>query len=63
MSVFEVTSSHAHAVFKDENDAINALWLIGFYHDFNIDYKAVKQALDDKNYYEKFPICIVKADV
>jgi len=45
MCVFEVTSNHGSALFTEEDDAVNALWLIGLYHDFDIDHNIVKQAL------------------
>lgn len=62
MYAFEVTSNHGTALLKNEDDAIHALWLIGLYHDFDINHDVVKKALDGKGYYEKFPISIVKTE-
>lgn len=60
MFAFEISSNHGSALFKDEDDAMNALWLVGLYHDFDINRDVVKKALDKEMYYEKGPISIVK---
>lgn len=57
---FEVSSNHGSARFKDEDDAVNALWLIGLYHSFDINREVVKRALDKERYYEKGPVSITK---
>ena len=63
MCVFEVTSNHGSALFTEEDDAVNALWLIGLYHDFDMDHNIVKQALEKEKYYEKGSVSIAKTKI
>lgn len=63
MFSFEVSSNHGSALFKNEDDAVNALWLIGLYHDFDIDHNIVKRALEKEKYYEKGSVSIAKTKI
>ena len=63
MFTFEVSSNHGSALFKDEDDAMNALWLVGLYQDFDINREVVKRVLDRERYYEKGPVTIVKTKI
>lgn len=60
MPEYEVTSDYGCATFRDEQDAINALFLIGAYHNIKIDNESIKKALDKKGSYECFPLSITK---
>lgn len=60
MKYYEVHSNYGGAIFKNEDDAITALWLLGAYHDIKIKHDEVKKALERDNYFEAFPLSIVK---
>lgn len=60
--IYEVHSDHGAAIFHNEEDAINALWMIGLYHDITIDHERIKRALNQDSFYEHFPIAIVKTE-
>lgn len=57
--IYEVHNDYGSACFHNEDDAINALWLIGKYHNLEINHKTVKEALKTKAYYEVFPLSII----
>ena len=57
---YEVHSNYGGATFESEDDAITALWLIGAYHEIEIEREIVKKALEKDNYFEAFPLSIVK---
>lgn len=58
--IYEVHSNYGGAIFKNEDDAISALFLLGMYHDITIDKSKVKKELDKESYYEAFPLAIIK---
>lgn len=58
---YEVHSNCTAAVFTNEDDAINALWLLGFYHGFEVNKSRVKNALDKHCLYEEFPLSVIKS--
>lgn len=60
--MYQVHSDYGCALFVDENDAINALWLLGAYHNIEIDTKAVKKDLDRNSFYETFSLSVLKGD-
>lgn len=60
--MYEVHGNYGGASFKDEDDAINALWLLGAYHNVEINIKEVKQVLNEESYYESFPLAIIKGE-
>lgn len=62
MAGYEVHSNYGCALFVDEMDAINALWLLGAYHKIEIECQAVKKRLDEKQYFEALPLSIIKGD-
>lgn len=62
MAEYEVHSNYGGAVFKNEDDAITALWLLGAYHNIKIKNEAVKNVLQKDNYYEAFPLSIIKGN-
>lgn len=43
MERYQVHSNYGAAIFTNEDDAIAALWLLGPYHDIEIDRKTVKR--------------------
>ena len=55
--MYEVHCNYGSSLFRDEEDALNALWMVGLYHGISID-----RELEGKSYYENFPISIVKAE-
>ena len=57
---YEVHSNYGGATFKNEYDAITALWLLGAYHDVEIEREEVKKALERDCYFETFPLSIIK---
>ena len=57
---YEVHSNYGGATFKNEDDAITALWLLGAYHDVVIEREEVKKALEMDCYFEAFPLSIIK---
>ncbi|MDE6661987.1 MAG: hypothetical protein K2K46_01465 [Lachnospiraceae bacterium] len=57
---YEVHSNGAAANFKDPDDAVNAIWLLGFYHGFEVNKTKAKSALDKHGFYEEFPLSIKK---
>lgn len=57
---YEVHSDYAAAQFKNEDDAVNALWMLGFYHGFELDKDMVRKKLDKECFYECFPLSIIK---
>ena len=60
MERYQVHSNYAAAIFTNEDDAIAALWLLGPYHDIEIDRKTVKKALEHTGYYEALSLSIIK---
>lgn len=58
----EVHSNYGSALFKDDDDAINALWLLGRYHDLEINHDEVKNSLNKRGYYEIGILSIIKAE-
>lgn len=57
---YEVHSNYGGATFKNEDDAITALWLLGAYHDVEIEREEVKKTLERDCYFETFPLSIIK---
>ena len=57
---YKVHSSCSVAVFKNPDDAVNAIWLLGFYHGFEVNKTKAKSALDKHGFYEEFPLSIKK---
>lgn len=58
--MFEVSDGRASAFFETENDAINALWMLGFYHEAKIDREQVERYLRKGGYFDLFPLSITK---
>ena len=58
--MFEVNSNHGGALFTNEDDAINALFLVALYHDIEINEEKVRRELDRNFFYEVFPLSIAK---
>lgn len=58
---YEVHSDCGAAIFKDESDAINALWMLGFYHGFEVNKNIAKKALDRKGSYDIFPLSVTRS--
>lgn len=58
--MFEVSDGRGTAFFETENDAINALWLLGSCHDMRIDREQVKRYLGKCGYFDLFPLSITK---
>jgi hypothetical protein len=59
--MYEVHSNYGSALFVNEGDAINALWLLGGYHNFKIYDDVVRNALSKNGYYEIGILSIIKA--
>lgn len=57
---YEVHGNHGGALFKNEEDAVSALWLLGQYHGIEIDRMRVIRALEREAFYEAFPLSIIK---
>ena len=55
---YEVRSNCSVAVLKDPDDAVNAIWLLSFYHGFEVNKSKAKSALDKHGFYEEFPLSI-----
>lgn len=53
--IYTVLSKYDSADFINEDDAINALWLLGAYHDIEVDKAMVKEMLDKNDYCNIFP--------
>lgn len=60
--MYEIHCDFGAASFNNEDDAISALWLLGKYHNIEIDFKTVKEGLENKAFYEKFPLPIIKGE-
>lgn len=58
--MFEINSNHGSALFINEDDAINALFLLALYHDIQINEERVRRELDRNFFYEVFPLSITK---
>ncbi len=58
--MFEVNSNHGGALFTNEDDAINALFLVALYHDIEINEEKVRRELDRNFFYEVSPLSIVR---
>ena len=56
---YHVESNYGGAIFTNEEDAITALWMLGSYHEIQIDRKTVKKALDYDGYFEVSLLSIV----
>lgn len=56
--MFEVNSNHGGALFTNEDDAINAFFLLSLYHDIEINEEKIRRALDKNFFYEVFPLSI-----
>lgn len=59
MAEYEVHSNYGGAPFKNVDDAINALWLLGAYHNIEIERDTVEKALEDNGFFESFPLTII----
>lgn len=60
--MFELHTSQGCISIKDEEDAINVLWMFGQYHDLDIRVSDVKSALDKRGYYEDGILSIIKSE-
>ena len=58
--IYELHVNKTDMPFVKEADAINALVLLGSYHDLDIDKTAVKNALDEDCFYDSHPLSIRK---
>lgn len=58
--MFEVNSNYGSALFTNEGDAINALFLLALYHDIQINEERVRYELNKNFFYEVFPLSISK---
>lgn len=58
--MFEVNSIHGGALFSNENDAINALFLLSLYHDIELNEEKVRRELDRNFFYEVSSLSITK---
>ncbi len=58
--MFEVNSIHGGALFTNENDAINALFLLSLYHDIELNEEKVRRELDRNFFYEVSSLSITK---
>ena len=48
MKRYEVTSNYGTSIMETEQDAINAMWLLGTYHDIKISPEAIREGLRKK---------------
>lgn len=55
---YEVRSNGSVAVLKDPDDAVNAIWLLSFYHGFEVNKTKARNSLDKHGFYEEFPLSI-----
>lgn len=60
--MYEVTGNYGTALFETMTDAINAMFLLGGYHDVDIDVDKVKHELRKYGFYEHFPLAIKKCE-
>ncbi|MCI9595622.1 MAG: hypothetical protein HFG51_16250 [Lachnospiraceae bacterium] len=58
--MFEVNSIHGGALFTNENDAINALFLLSLYHDIELNEEKVRRELDRNFFYEVSSLSITR---
>lgn len=58
--MFEVNSIHGGALFSNENDAINALFLLSLYHDIELNEEKVRRELDRNFFYEVSSLSITR---
>ena len=59
--MYEVYSNYGSALFETENDAINALFLLGHYHEIDINHDEAKTVLEKSGRFEVFPLVIQQA--
>lgn len=60
--MYEVHGNYGAAAFNNEEDAITALWMLGQYHDLDINNTMVKDALNKHDYYEIGILSIIKSE-
>lgn len=60
--VYEVYGNYGGALFSNQDDAIAALWLLGLYHNIEIDRNRVKRILEKEGYFEEFPLAIIRGN-
>lgn len=60
MAVYKVNSNNGGAIFKNEDDAISAVCILGGYHGVKIKQETIKKALEKDGYFETFPLSIIK---
>lgn len=60
--MYEVHSNYGGIGFTNEDDAINALWLLAPYHCLEINHDVVKNALNKSGYYEIGILSIIKGE-
>ncbi len=60
--MYEVIGNYGAATFETQDDAINALFLLGGYHDVGIDAEKIKSELRKYGFYEHFPLAIKKCE-
>lgn len=58
--IYELHVNKTDMPFVNEADAINALVLLGSYHDLDIDKEAVKKSLDEHDLYVAYPLAVGK---
>lgn len=56
--MYEIHSDYGCSVLETEQDAVNALWLLGSYHGLTIEPEQVRKGLETDGYYECFPLAV-----
>lgn len=54
--MYEVYSDHGSALFETENDVASALFLLGHYHDMDIDPEEVRKILRKDGRFNSYPL-------
>ena len=54
--MYEVYSDHGSALFETENDVVNVLFLLGNYHDMDIDPEEVRKVLRKYGRFNSYPM-------
>lgn len=60
--MYELHCNYGFAIFESEKDTISAVQLIGLYHEIHINREEVKRSLEEKSYFEAFPLAIIKSN-
>lgn len=63
MILYMVETAWTEVPFEHEYDAVRAFWMVGQYHNLHIDREEVRQSLEKRGKYEKFPLSIKKIEL